>query len=466
MKTLLFTLLLNFVCVFVFAQTKPEKTINITKISFDEKGNKSSESISKKGAAAEAFDVEKYINENKKEGVSLNIRIENGPDDVIIRQIGDNNSMSSKGNCNNSNWSRVKSWSSDAVENLDPEKGFLGVEQDNGEDEDEEGVVVRVQRKGAAAEAGLKTNDIILSIDEVKLNAWEDLTDFMSSTKSGQKVKIAYERDGKTETTDAILKQNKVYNYMNDAVETLENVNVNVNYNNQTKEACLGVYSSAYRDGDARGAIINGFTDASAAKEATMKEGDIITQIQGISVDGFQSVWNVIAKYKPEDKVEVIYLRDNQTKTIVANLKSCKDRSSTVTINTNKPRSFTTWNWGETEEKKFDRKRVITIRKSEGDSEKIDIAQTAANDRKLNVENFKAYPSPTTGPITLEFKAEAVPTIVSMYELSGKQLFREELNAFNGDYQQEFDLSAFAKGAVMIRVEQGEKIFTEQILVN
>jgi membrane-associated protease RseP (regulator of RpoE activity) len=466
MKTLLFTCLLNFVCVVIFAQTNPEKTINITKISFDEKGNKSSESISKKGAAAEAFDVEKYISDNKKEGVSLNIRIENGPNDVIVRQIGDSNNMSSRGNCNNNNWSRVKSWSNEAVENINPDKGFLGVEEDGREDEDEEGVVVRVQRKGAAAEAGLKTNDIILSIDDVKLNAWEDLTDFMSGTKSGQKVKIIYQRDSKTETTDATLKQNKVYNYLNDAVETIENFNVNVNYDNQTKEACLGVYSSAYRDGDAKGAIINGFTEASAAKEATMQEGDVITQIQGVSVDGFQSVWNVIAKYKPEDKVEVIFLRDNQAKTIVANLKSCKDRSSTVTINTNKPRSFTTWNWGENEEKKFNRKQVITIRKSEGDSEKIDIAQTAPTDRKLNIENFKAYPSPTTGPITLEFKAEAVPTIVSMYEMSGKQLFREELNAFNGDYRQEFDLSAFAKGSVVIRVEQGEKIFTEQILVN
>jgi membrane-associated protease RseP (regulator of RpoE activity) len=464
MKTVCFTLLLNFFCVCVFAQSSPEKTINITKIYVDEKGNKSSESISKKGAAAEAFDVEKYISENKKEGVSLNIRIENGPDDVIIRQIGDSK-MASKGDCNN-NWNRVRSWSNDAVENLDPEKGFLGVEPNGGDDEDDEGVVVRVQRKGAAAEAGLKTNDVILSMDEVKLNAWEDLTDFMSSTKSGQEVKIIYLRDNKTVETKVVLKQNKVYNYVNDAVETLGNSNINVNYNNQTKEACIGIYSSAYTEGVTRGAIITGFTETSAAKEAKLMEGDVIVQIQGVPVEGFQSVWNVIAKFKPEDKVEVVYLRDNQSNTIVANLKSCKDRSSTVTINSGKPRSFTTWNWGENEEKKFDRKRVITIRKSEGDSEKIDIAQPAATDRKLMVENFKAYPSPTTGPMTLEFKAEAVPTIVSMYELSGKQLFREELNAFNGDYQQEFDLSAFAKGAVMIRIDQGEKIFTEQILVN
>jgi membrane-associated protease RseP (regulator of RpoE activity) len=465
MKTFLSCLLLNCVCALLFSQNTAEKSISITKIYKDEQGNTSSESIQKKGKAAEDFDVEKYINDNKKENTSLTIRVENGPDDITIRQIGDNNNA-----CVgfNNNWKRAKSWSNDAIEDLNPEKGFLGVEEDNDEEEDEKGVVIRVQRKGAAAEAGLQTNDLLISIDNQNLNQWSDLTKYMSSTKSGQKVNIIYSRDGKTAETTAILKQNKVYNYVNDAMESLENINVNVNYNNQIKEACIGIYSSAYKKGDIKGAIINGFTTESAARDASIEEGDIITEIQGVKVDGFQSVWNVIAKYKPEDKVEVTYIHDNQTKTIVANLKSCKDRSSRVTIDSNEPRSFTAWNWGENEEKKFDRKRIITIRKSEGDAdgEKMNVAPPIENDRKLVVENFKAFPSPTTGPITLVFKAAAVPTIVSMYEMGGKQLFREELNAFNGDYQQEFDLSAFAKGAVMIRLEQGAQFFTEQILVN
>ena len=50
--------------------------------------------------------------------------------------------------------------------------------------------------------------------------------------------------------------------------------------------------------------------------------------------------------------------------------------------------------------------------------------------------------------------------------MSGKQLFREELNAFNGDYNQQFDLTAYAKGTIIIHVQQGEKVYTEQIIVN
>jgi membrane-associated protease RseP (regulator of RpoE activity) len=462
MKAIFFTLLFNLVCGLLFSQTTTEKSITITKTYKDEKGILSSESIQKKGAAADAFDVEQYIRDNKKEGVSLNVRVENGPDDVTIRQIGDNNSNSNR-NCNN-NWNRVKSWGNNTIEDLDPDKGFLGVEQDSDEDDDEIGVEVRVQRKGAAAEAGLKNNDLILSLDDVKLNAWDELSDFMSTTKSGQKIKISYRRDGKIENTEAILKKNKIYNFV-------ENISVNtpnVSVNTQSKEACLGIYSSAYRNDGKRGAVIDDFTSSSAAKDATMQAGDVITTIQGVTVEGHQDIWDEIAKFKPSDKVEVAFMRGNEVKTITAILKTCKDKSSRITVNTDKPRSFTTWGWGENEEKNFDRKQVITIRKSEGegDGEKINTAPVGATNRKLVVENFKAYPSPTTGPISLEFRAAAVPTIVSMYEMSGKQLFREELNAFNGDYKQEFDLSAFAKGSVLIRIEQGEQIFAEQILVN
>ena len=50
--------------------------------------------------------------------------------------------------------------------------------------------------------------------------------------------------------------------------------------------------------------------------------------------------------------------------------------------------------------------------------------------------------------------------------MGGRQLFREELNAFSGRYEQQFDLSAHAKGAVLVVVQQGEKAFSEQIVVN
>jgi hypothetical protein len=89
-----------------------------------------------------------------------------------------------------------------------------------------------------------------------------------------------------------------------------------------------------------------------------------------------------------------------------------------------------------------------------------------ATDRSLSLESFQAYPNPTQGQVTIAFRAPAVPTVVSLFDLAGRQLFREELNAFNGDYVQQFDLSEYAKGNILIQVLQGNKIFTEQIIVN
>lgn len=68
--------------------------------------------------------------------------------------------------------------------------------------------------------------------------------------------------------------------------------------------------------------------------------------------------------------------------------------------------------------------------------------------------------------MTVEFHGAPVATIVSLLDMRGRQIFREELNMFNGEYKQPFDLSEYAKGTVIILVQQGEKSFTEQVVIN
>ena len=115
-------------------------------------------------------------------------------------------------------------------------------------------------------------------------------------------------------------------------------------------------------------------------------------------------------------------------------------------------------------------KFVITIRKpAEGDAQKVNAApdnQPVAQDHNLQLESFRTYPNPTQGQVTVEFRAEPVATVVTLYDMSGRQLFREELNAFSGDYNQQFDLSEYAKGNIVVHVQQAEKVFTEQIVIN
>lgn len=570
-----------------------DKKIVITKRSTDADGSQITETIVKKGQAAADFDADAYLRENEGDNVDIQIREEtsdgnyvrittsddNDPDHLVEvdwDQVNDavNDAMEEVGTAVRGIGRDAQSWVTSCGDN--DKHGFLGVEEDSDEDPDVDGLVVEVVRGSGAEKAGLKNNDLLLSINDTKINRWSDLTKFMATTKPGDQVRIAYKRGNTTGNTTATLTKHSevkavepekhgflgvmpdgdddedavgvqvnvvkesaattaglqngdvitalndtqvkdwedIEDFMGDtksgdvvrvsykrgsAANTLnatlgesrdswssdsgQNWNFNfdkdwsndINVDVREKPACLGVYSGAWAEGNAKGSKVSGFTDESAARDAEMQMGDVITKVNGQVIESHDELWNEIAKYQPGDKVAVEYLRDNSPKTIEATLKACKDQNR-VTVITNdedgpkEKRSFYAWSWGNDEQQRMRTRRVITIRRAspEGDAAQPQVAPppAPAQDRTLKLETFRAYPNPTGGPVTIEFKGEAVPTIVTMLDLSGRQLFREELNAFNGEYNQQFDLNEYAKGTILIQVQQGDKIFTEQVIVN
>lgn len=539
------------------------KKITITKRSVDPDGSETTETIIKKGKAAENFDVDKYIQENKSDKTQVEVRVEQGGDEektvIVKRSPGEHYDY-------NYNYNYNYDYDGDG----DNKRAFLGVEEDSDEDEDEPGLVVEVVRGSAADKAGLRDNDVILQLNDTKTDDWSDLTKFMKNAKPGDKVNISYSRDGKTAATEAVLftrdevkcdskgpqgflgvspddgddedkpgvavtitrnsgaekaglqngdvilqlndtkiadfedisdfmeytapdekvrityerngKSNTVeatigeqkswdWDNWNTGNWNLDDLNIDI----RDKEACLGVYTGAATLNDQRGAKITGFTTESAAREAQMQSGDLITTVNGQRVQGHDDLWNEIAKHKVGDKVTVEYLRDNQPLTVETTLKACKDQSKVEIWDTdengdNQSRSFFTWNWDKSDQQRLRENRVITIRKAaEGDGQKVNSApdnQPVVQDRNLQLDAFRTYPNPTQGQVTVEFRAEPVATIVTLYDMSGRQLFREELNAFSGDYNQQFDLSEYAKGTIVVHVQQGEKVYTDQIVVN
>ncbi|MCC6463130.1 MAG: PDZ domain-containing protein [Saprospiraceae bacterium] len=538
-----------------------DKKVVITKRTIDADGTETTETIVKKGQAAENFDVDQYIKDNQGDNVQLDVRVQGTDDDkaVVIKRKKDHSF----------NWSHSDAPGAVAIA-CDDNRAFLGVEQDSDEDGDEEGLVVEVVRGAAADKAGLRTNDVILKLNgkavnewdelseilrnakpgekmtvtysrngklttadatltkrsevkcdpeacqrgllgvtnededsednqdgvpvnvaensgaakaglqdgdvllqlnDTKIEDWEDITDFMSYTKPNEKVRVSYLRNGKTNTTEVTLGEQKK------SLVTMPNMQwdakkYNVEVNIREKEACLGVYTSGFGNGDQRGARVSDFTQESAAREATMSTGDVITSVNGIRVTGHDELWDQIAQYKPGEKVAVEYLRDNQSLKVEATLKACRDNSNKVLLHegADKVREFTLWNWEEKDQNPLRERRVITIRRgAEGDASKVETTpqpNIQAVNRSLSLDGFRAYPNPSQGQVTVEFHSDPVPTIVSLLDVSGRQLFREELNAFNGDYNQQFDLSEYAKGTIIIHVQQNEKVFTEQIIVN
>lgn len=64
------------------------------------------------------------------------------------------------------------------------------------------------------------------------------------------------------------------------------------------------------------GAYVRGLMEDGAAAEAGIKEGDVITKVEGFDVKNVTQLQEQIGKYRPGDKIEVTILRKNNPKTI------------------------------------------------------------------------------------------------------------------------------------------------------
>ncbi|MBL7818170.1 MAG: PDZ domain-containing protein [Saprospiraceae bacterium] len=408
-------------------QSKPteEKTIVVTIKEKTADGSTNSTTIMKSGEEAKNFDVKKYIKEQTKDkpnaivivrdkmgatnGTTVNVDV--NEEGVKTRTIV----------CIDKNDHKIhERRMSDTWQNQG-DKPFLGVSELYDRTKPAEGVRVAITRNSGAAQAGLKDDDVILQLNQTPINSFRDISAFMRTAKAGDKVAVLFERDGKTKTVNATLgKQSDTW------TQTEE----------KEKEACLGVYTSTRVVDDKRGAIIEDFTKVSAAQEANMQLGDVITQVNGIRVKTHQDVWDEIAKYKPKSTVRVTYLRDKEEKNIVATLKACKPKDESV---------------------------IVVPKTQEGT---VTVNPDTQNTGKLTLESFAASPNPTKEMVNIAFKGEAVPTTVSFLDLTGKVLFQQTLSDFNGEYNQRFDVSEYAKGVVVVKVQQGEKVFSKQIVVN
>jgi serine protease Do len=62
-----------------------------------------------------------------------------------------------------------------------------------------------VAKDGAAATIGLQKGDIITKINDVPINSWTELQATISSYNSGDKINVTYKRNGKDQTSSAVL---------------------------------------------------------------------------------------------------------------------------------------------------------------------------------------------------------------------------------------------------------------------
>ncbi len=447
------------------------KQIIITKRVIEPDGTVTIETVVKKGPGAEKFDIEAYRRSQGADSVHIEVRVVDSPLpeareklEEAIRRLEE------------VDWEAIGEELGREMEDVgrelerifDPEtgevgrvlrdlerrprqrtQGYLGVSPRAGDDPRTQGVAIDVLPGTAAERAGLQSEDILLSIDDQPLHNWEELEHLMKRARPGQQISVRYQR-GKKDYVVVVPIGSKIVAPSAERRSPLVEVEVN---RFREKDACLGVYTSSYAEVGAlnavRGAKIIAFTERSAAREAGMKEGDIITAINTKTVKSHDELWDAIAGYSPNDRVTVYCLRNGKSQQVEVSLRACRDRSTVASP-----------------ARPGEKRPPIALRNpTDGDIPQISPLPEAVAGHLLVLEGFRAYPNPTTGQVTVEFRAALQPTTVLLLDLSGRQLFREELNAFSGQYHQQFDLKEFAKGTLLLIVQQGDRLFTERIVL-
>jgi hypothetical protein len=270
-------------------------------------------------------------------------------------------------------------------------------------------------------------------------------------------------------------------------------------------KAVLGVQLRSV-DGS-NGAQVIEVIKGSAAEKAGLQEGDIILSIAGKATMDVESVINALSNNKPGDtkiknvkatlqerKEEVLLMKScspgmSMMKCCKAGdakcckkgeMKMCKDKESQSMIRIHKEMK-------EGGEMKDGDKKVIIIKKMKGDENKEDgktedmeIEIIRKNDgsqeiiesktmksekQSLNVEYLTSSPNPSNGQMKIRFSGMAVPTTIQVLDLNGKEVYSEKLNEFDGTYNKDIDIKNEARGTMILKIIQGDKIMTHKIIV-
>ncbi|OKL39083.1 Do family serine endopeptidase [Pontibacter flavimaris] len=136
--------------------------------------------------------------------------------------------------------------------------------------------VAAVQENSGAEEAGLKAGDVITAVNDVKVGKSSQLLEQIARYRPGDKVKIAYQRDGKSKSTNVTLKN------LENSTELVKRSNAKaVTFDGATFEPVTRQEMSKL--GITGGAKIKDVAD-SKFRDTGMKDGFIITRIDKYEV--------------------------------------------------------------------------------------------------------------------------------------------------------------------------------------
>jgi membrane-associated protease RseP (regulator of RpoE activity) len=282
----------------------------------------------------------------------------------------------------------------------------------------------------------------------------------------------------------------------------------------------LGVVVRDYKIDNISGARVVNILDDGAAKNAGIKENDIIFSINNLNINNKDELISFLRKSSWGDEVKIQIHRNGNIENFIFNLGYKKDtktyqlhkkqindtqhwyfeddnteivldnKDNPISIQKNENNCITDkWYVGKAykeeelpqcfldlDDKLFAIKRIkqdqakrnvkidyITYIKTlvETDSLKIETEK-----KELSLETFAIYPNPNNGLFTIKIEsADFSPFRINIFDITGKVVIQEYVGTYEGLYTKQYDFRTLSRGTYLIQVIQNEKRIAKKIVI-
>ncbi len=179
-------------------------------------------------------------------------------------------------------------------------------------------LVVDISSSSPAEKAGLKKGDVITRVNGKDVHSPEDLFQAVHELKPGEKIKVAFRRDGKEQTVSSVLEKSRgdaphAYQY-NFRIPEIRIPDQSFGGDSREDQPKLGLKAQDAEDG--KGVSVMDIVPGSVAEKAGLKKGDVILTFDGEAVNDAEELVEKVNDARNKGKVPVTILREGKNQNL------------------------------------------------------------------------------------------------------------------------------------------------------
>lgn len=225
---------------------------------------------------------------------------------------------------------------------------------------------------------------------------------------------------------------------------------------NDPKQACdllqqytgisyLGIYMSRSDIDNGNGTLVTAVVNGTAAERGQLMGGDRIIRMDDQPISDFKSAIAFIDSKQPGDQVTIVYVRGDATQTTTTVMGSMADK----TVNAPHVAYL----------------EQLCEEQVDEPAKTADAEAASAPLAAPSAPNVMLFPNPSNTVVNIVYEGNAAPLTVTVTNLDGKALYNQTVSQFDGQYNQQIDVSDFPAGLYLISFVQDDGITTKQLVV-